>query len=35
MGLGHLKVQVHTADDALPIENANVVIRDTDRKSLV
>jgi len=29
MGMGHLKVQVHTADDALPVENANVTIKDT------
>ncbi|MCL2341542.1 MAG: peptidoglycan-binding protein [Firmicutes bacterium] len=34
MGLGYLKVQVHTGDDALPIENANVLIRDTSGRVL-
>ena len=34
MGMGHLKVQVHTGDDALPLENANVLIKDTYGKVL-
>ena len=34
MGLGRLKVQVHTGDDALPIDNANVLIRDTSGRIL-
>ena len=34
MAIGHLKVQVHTADDALPIENANVLIKDSFGKTL-
>ena len=28
MPIGHLKVQVHTGEDALPVENANVLIKD-------
>ena len=34
MGHGHLVVQVHTGDDALPLENANVLIKDTFGRTL-
>ena len=34
MGLGRLRVQVHTAEDALPIANASVLIRDTSGEIL-
>ena len=29
MGMGYLKIQVHTADDALPMENAKIIVYDT------
>ncbi|MCL2860568.1 MAG: hypothetical protein FWF46_08545 [Oscillospiraceae bacterium] len=34
MGLGLLRVQLHTGDDALPVENANILIKDTFGKIL-
>ena len=34
MAIGRLKVQVHTGDDALPIENASIVIRDLSGRVL-